>query len=101
MVKIVIAYPPPPDAAAFDAHYLETHIPLCRKLPGLRRAEVVHLKGAPDVSRQLYILTEFYFDDRDAMKNALKSPEMAACVADLKAHLPGSSDVYFSDDIQD
>ena len=35
MHKIVVLYPPQPDPAAFKAYYVETHIPLVRKLPGL------------------------------------------------------------------
>jgi uncharacterized protein (TIGR02118 family) len=34
--KLLILYPPQPNADAFKAHYVQNHIPLVRKLPGLQ-----------------------------------------------------------------
>jgi uncharacterized protein (TIGR02118 family) len=39
MIKLVVAYGPPEDPAAFDEHYASTHAPLAQKIPGLRRFE--------------------------------------------------------------
>jgi uncharacterized protein (TIGR02118 family) len=36
----VVIYKTPKDVAAFTRHYFETHIPLAKKLPGLRKYEV-------------------------------------------------------------
>ena len=33
-------YKTPKDAAAFDKHYAEKHIPMAKKIPGLRKYEV-------------------------------------------------------------
>ena len=38
--RMVVIYRTPRDPAAFDAHYFNVHIPLARKLPGLRSYEV-------------------------------------------------------------
>ena len=100
MVKIVVLYPPPADPAAFDSHYFGSHVPLVRKLPGLARLDAAHLKSGPDTPHPYYFLAELYFQDRDAMKTALKSPEMAALVADVQAHIPSGNVVYLSGDIQ-
>ncbi len=40
MAKLIALYKKPADSAAFDAHYFATHIPLAKKVPGLRRYEV-------------------------------------------------------------
>ena len=40
MAKIVVTYKTPTDPAAFDKYYAETHIPLAKKMPGLRKYEV-------------------------------------------------------------
>ena len=40
MAHVVVMYKTPKDAAAFDKHYAETHIPIAKKLPGLRKYEV-------------------------------------------------------------
>ena len=37
MARMVVIYRTPKDPAAFDAHYFEVHVPLAKKLPGLRK----------------------------------------------------------------
>jgi uncharacterized protein (TIGR02118 family) len=40
MARMTVIYRTPADAAAFDKHYFETHVPLAKKIPGLRKYEV-------------------------------------------------------------
>ena len=40
MASLVVLYKTPKDPAAFDKHYSEKHIPLAKKIPGLRRYEI-------------------------------------------------------------
>jgi uncharacterized protein (TIGR02118 family) len=40
MAQLVVMYKTPRDAAAFDRHYVEKHIPIAKKIPGLRKYEV-------------------------------------------------------------
>ena len=53
MAELVVLYKTPKDAAAFDKHYAETHIPLASRLPRLRRYTVswdaAVVRGAPHV----------------------------------------------------
>ena len=37
MVRFLVLYNTPQDPAAFERHYRDVHIPLTKKLPGLRR----------------------------------------------------------------
>jgi uncharacterized protein (TIGR02118 family) len=37
MVKITVLYGHPEDPAAFEEHYTNTHIPLVKKVPNLKR----------------------------------------------------------------
>jgi len=37
VIKLSVIYQTPADPAAFDAHYLGTHAPMCDKLPGIVR----------------------------------------------------------------
>jgi len=37
MAGVVVLYKTPNDPAAFDKYYAETHIPLAKKMPGLRK----------------------------------------------------------------
>jgi len=81
--RITIQYALPADAAGFDAHYRDVHVPLASKLPGLRRFTVSHPRalGTGDAP---YLVAELWFDDAEAMKAALKSAEMAATGADAE-----------------
>lgn len=42
MVRFLVLYPEPDDAVAFDHHYFDIHVPLAKKLPGLRNYTVSH-----------------------------------------------------------
>jgi uncharacterized protein (TIGR02118 family) len=37
VAEVVVMYKTPKDTAAFDKHYSEKHIPLAKKIPGLRK----------------------------------------------------------------
>jgi hypothetical protein len=40
MAKMLVIYKTPADPEAFDRHYFEIHVPLAKKLPGLRRYDI-------------------------------------------------------------
>ncbi len=75
MVKLVALYRKPTDPPAFDAAYFETHVPLVKKIPNLRRVEVSRITGAPRGEPEFYLMAEMYFDDKAAMDAAMASPE--------------------------
>jgi uncharacterized protein (TIGR02118 family) len=82
--RLTIQYAAPADQEAFDSHYFERHVPLCRPLPGLRAASfskprVLGGGVAP------YLVAELDFDDAQALKDALRSSEMAAVAADAES----------------
>ena len=89
MVKLVALYRRPPDSAAFDRHYAEEHLPLVRKMPGLRRFEGWRITGAPGGEAPYYLIGEMYFDDLDALRAALRSPEGRAAGEDLQRFASG------------
>ena len=39
MARLLVLYGTPKDPAAFDAYYASTHVPIAKKIPGLRRYE--------------------------------------------------------------
>lgn len=94
MAGMVVIYKQPADASAFDKHYFETHIPLAKKIPGLRKYEVSRgpitvLAGPQDV----YLVATLHFDDLDAMKRGMASPEGKAAGADRRLYAPDESGV--------
>lgn len=83
MHRMTISYSAPRDGAAFDADYLDGHVPLVSKMPGVRRFVLSHPRalGPGDAP---YLVAELWFDDADALKAARRSPEGAATAADAQ-----------------
>ncbi len=83
MIKLVVLYRKPADVAAFDKYYNETHTPLARKLPGLKKLEVCRFFGSPGGEPKFYLMAEMYFESKDALFAALGSPEGKAAGKDV------------------
>jgi len=94
MARMVIIYKTPEDVAAFDRHYFEVHVPLAKRLPGLRRYEVsrgpVTTVAGPS---GVYLIGTLHFDDMEAMKLAFASPEGRATAADRRSYAPDETGV--------
>jgi uncharacterized protein (TIGR02118 family) len=79
--RFLAVYETPADHEAFDRHYRQIHIPLLRRLPGLRRytvsRDVTALRGEP-----FYLITELDWDTMDDLRAAFASPEGHATAAD-------------------
>jgi len=93
MARLVVLYKTPKDAAAFDKHYFETHVPIAKSIPALRKYEVS--KGpvaSPAGASGYHLVATLYFDDIAAMQNAFASPEGQAAAADVRSFAPGDGD---------
>ncbi len=94
MARMLVIYRTPKDVEAFDRHYFETHIPLAKKLPGLRRYEIslgpVHVIAGP---ADVYLIGILHFDDLDAMNKAFASPEGRAAAEDRQHYAPDGTGV--------
>ncbi|HEX4043439.1 MAG TPA: EthD family reductase [Xanthobacteraceae bacterium] len=98
MARLLVMYKTPRDAAAFDKHYAEKHVPLAKKIPGVRKFEmskgVVATPGGPSAYHLVAIL---HFDDMAAIQNAFASPEGQAAAADAGALATGGVDFFMFD----
>jgi uncharacterized protein (TIGR02118 family) len=82
MAQLLVMYKTPRDAAAFDKHYAEKHIPLAKKIPGVRKYEVSHGSvGTPGGPSGYYLVAILQFDDAAAIQKAFASAEGQAAVA--------------------
>lgn len=98
MVKLTVLYGPPTDASAFDAYYLDTHVPLADKIPGLKRNEVSKVSGSLDGSTPPYHMqAELYFDDMDSLMAGFGSAEGQAAAADVANFATGSVTMMLSE----
>ena len=74
--------------AQFMKHWVETHAPLARKVPGLRRYVQNHILGErrradiEEVLVEIDGIAELWFDDQAALETATRTPEMQALHAD-------------------
>ncbi len=93
MARMIAIYRTLKDRAAFERHYFDTHVPLAKKLPGLRKYEVsAGPLASPAGPSGFDFAAILHFDDLAAIRRAFASPEGQACAADRKA-LAADSDV--------
>ena len=98
MAKLLVLYKTPTDPVAFDRHYAEIHIPIAKKMPGLRkfdvsRGPVTGPAGASDV----YFIATLQFDDVAAIHAAFASPAGQAASADVPKFATGGVEMYMFD----
>ncbi|MGC2300324.1 MAG: EthD family reductase [Acidobacteriaceae bacterium] len=76
MAQMIVLYKTPKDTTVFDREYAATHIPLAKKIPGLRKYEVS--KGpvtTPFGSSPYHLVATLHFDSMLAMQAAFASLE--------------------------
>ena len=88
MVRFLVVYEAPGDPDAFDRHYREVHVPLAKKLPGLRRYTVSRNGAAVRGGEPFYLVAELDWDDMDALRAAFASPEGQATAHDVAELAP-------------
>ncbi|HEV2034232.1 MAG TPA: EthD family reductase [Candidatus Dormibacteraeota bacterium] len=84
MARIVAFHKRPTDPEAFLKYYRDVHIPIVRKIPGVRNirwGKVLRTAdGSPD---PCWLISDVYFDNLGALETALRSPEMQESFADV------------------
>src|SRR5260370_29813255 len=98
MAHVVVMYKNPKDAAAFDKHYFETHIPIAKKIPGLRKYEVSQGPvGTPMGPSGFRLIATLYFDNLAAIQAGFASAEGKAAAADVQKFATGGADMILFD----
>lgn len=88
MVRFLVLYDTPADPAAFDRHYREIHVPLTRRLPGLRRYTLSRNASRIRGAEPYYLIAELDWDDMASLREAFRSPEGEATARDLSSFAP-------------
>jgi uncharacterized protein (TIGR02118 family) len=78
MFQLTVLHNIPADRAAFDQYYDSVHLPLAKKLPGVRRFTV-----ARPASPSYHVVAVLEWDDEQAYQASMDSPEGQAALADL------------------
>jgi uncharacterized protein (TIGR02118 family) len=88
-------YKTPKDAAAFDKH---SHIPIAKKMPGLRKYEVSRGPVAtPAGPSAFHLIATLYFDNMAEIQAAFASAEGKAAAADVQKFATGGADMILFD----
>ncbi|WP_047980379.1 EthD family reductase [Ornithinibacillus contaminans] len=83
MVKLIALYKQPADEEKFNEHYFNTHAPITKQIPGLRKMEVTRIVGSPMGKSEYYLLCEMYYDDHQSLNEAMKTDEGKASGKDV------------------
>lgn len=98
MVKLVALYKKPADVEAFEEHYANVHLPLIEKVPYVVKTSLTRFWGAAGGGEPpYYLMYEMYFEDRDKLDAAMRSPENRAAGRDLMSFARDIVTVMFAD----
>ena len=99
MAVALVLYKHPADPAAFDTHYTQTHLPMAKKVPGLRRLEVSDgpIASAGGGASDYYRAAKLHFDSMGDLKAGFGSPEGQATAGDAMAIATGGIEVLLFD----
>jgi uncharacterized protein (TIGR02118 family) len=96
--QLVVMYKIPTNKDSFDKYYFEKHIPIAKKIPGLRKYEVNQGPVATPAGPSGYHLVALlHFDNLGAIQAAFGSPEGQATAADVQTFATGGVDMYMFD----
>lgn len=98
MAKLIVLYKKPTDPKAFDDYYVATHIPLAKKIPGLKGYEVNQGPVASPAGESPYhLVATLEFASSDDIQKALTSPEGQAAAGDLSNFATGGVEMLVFD----
>ena len=85
MARLIVMYNTAPDVAAFKKYYFEQHVPLAKKIPGLRKYETSQGPVLTPAGPSAYqLVATLHFDNIAAIQAAFASPEGQAAAADAQ-----------------
>lgn len=99
MIRLTVLYGHPDDSAEFDRYYREVHIPLARKMEGLRGWTIGKCQSVtPGDPPAYYMIVGLYADSRADMEAILNSPAGQATVADVPNFATGGVTFVYDDE---
>ena len=99
MHKTTILFGYPTDPVMFDRHYHEIHLPLTRKLKGIKGLTIGKLEaGDTGEKAPYYLMTAIYTDSREVLNAALTTPEGQAVLKDVPNFATGGFTLLHDDE---
>lgn len=97
MSKLIALYKLPENPETFDQAYFKSHLPLIARLPGLQATTITRFTRTV-MGDGYYLMAEMVFADKDSLKAAMKSPEMAAAGENLNSFAAGLVTLMFGEE---
>lgn len=84
MARLIVLYKTPADPAAFERYYVDTHVPIAKKIPGLLRYEVnAGPTMSPGGASRYQLIATLEFESMSALQQGMGSAEGRAAAADV------------------
>ncbi len=100
MVKLVILFKQPADEAVFETRYNQ-NLALLEKLPAIRRRQACLVLGSPAGKSTYHRILELYFDNFEALDQALRSEQGRAAGSDLMQFAGHDTELIFAEVFED
>jgi uncharacterized protein (TIGR02118 family) len=98
MAKVIVLYKKPKSAEAFDKHYAAVHIPLAKKIPGLKKYDTsTGAVGTPAGPSEVHLVVTLSFDSLPDLRAGMGSAEGKAAAGDLANFADGGAELYLFD----
>ncbi|MEO1999607.1 MAG: EthD family reductase [Planctomycetaceae bacterium] len=98
MIRLLVLYGQPDDPEAFDRHYQEVHIPIAKRMPGLKKWTIGKVQGTPDGQKPpYYYVADLYMETREDFDTLLSSPEGLAAVEDVPNYATGGATFLYTE----
>ena len=98
MIRLLVLYGHPKDPDAFDRYYKEVHIPIAKKMKGLKKWTIGKVQGNPDGNPPpYYYIADLYMESREEFELLLASPEGRASVADVPKFATGGVQFLYTE----
>lgn len=99
MCRVTVLYGHPKNPAEFDRYYHEVHIPVARRMNGLKGWTIGKCQSAvPGQTAPYYMIVGLYADTRADLEAILASPEGQATIADVPNFATGGYTFLFDDE---
>ncbi|RDI48923.1 EthD family reductase [Nocardia mexicana] len=99
MYRLTILYGQPDDPGHFDDYYWNVHIPIAKKMVGLKKWTIGHGESIErGAVAPYYLVVGLYADTREDIERILASPEGQAAVADVPNFATGGVTFVYSDE---
>lgn len=98
MIRLTVLYGHPDDPAEFDRYYQEVHLPIARKIEGLKGWTIGKCESVEGGEPPYYLIVGLYAESREAMEAILASPAGQAAVKDVPNFATGGATFMYDEE---